>query len=278
MATLAAWLASRGELPHGAQTTRPLGHVGALARRLGGMFGDFLSLAFLPLADATAFTFVVAADGRAARGDRARRGRCARSRAARSWRVSSAFWSMLSGHLGGGAQAASARGLGVDVALAGAAAPAVAMIQTRRLTQSESTGAIVFYFSSVTAVLSARAACVAAALAGWRRPRATRREPALRRARRRCAFAELAAIGLLGGCGQILMTHCYRFADASVIAAFDYVAMIWAAALGYLAVRRDSRPRAFWRARRSSSRRARRCSRGSGGRSGSSAVAEQPSI
>ena len=42
------------------------------------------------------------------------------------------------------------------------------------------------------------------------------------------------AIGLSGGGAQILMTHCYRFADATVIAAFDYIAMIWAAALGYL--------------------------------------------
>src|SRR5208283_2945114 len=47
-------------------------------------------------------------------------------------------------------------------------------------------------------------------------------------------FSGLAAIGLLGGCGQIMMTHCYRFADASIIAAFDYVAMIWAAGLGFL--------------------------------------------
>ena len=31
-----------------------------------------------------------------------------------------------------------------------------------------------------------------------------------------------------------MMTHCYRFADASVVAAFDYVSMIWAAAFGYL--------------------------------------------
>ena len=46
-------------------------------------------------------------------------------------------------------------------------------------------------------------------------------------------FAMLGAIGLFGGVGQILMTHSYRFADASIIAAFDYVAMIWAAALGY---------------------------------------------
>jgi drug/metabolite transporter (DMT)-like permease len=43
----------------------------------------------------------------------------------------------------------------------------------------------------------------------------------------------LVSIGLLGGAGQILMTHSYRFADASIIAAFDYVSMIWAATLGY---------------------------------------------
>ena len=30
------------------------------------------------------------------------------------------------------------------------------------------------------------------------------------------------------------MTHCYRYADASIIAPFDYVSMIWAATLGYL--------------------------------------------
>ena len=30
------------------------------------------------------------------------------------------------------------------------------------------------------------------------------------------------------------MTHCYRFADASIVAAFDYTSLIWATALGYL--------------------------------------------
>ncbi len=46
-------------------------------------------------------------------------------------------------------------------------------------------------------------------------------------------FCLMTSIGLLGGAGQILMTHSYRFADASIIAAFDYVSMIWAATLGY---------------------------------------------
>ena len=37
-----------------------------------------------------------------------------------------------------------------------------------------------------------------------------------------------------GGAGQILMTHSYRFADASIIAAFDYLAMLWAVILGLM--------------------------------------------
>ena len=106
------------------------------------------------------------------------------------------------------------------------------MIQTRRLTRSEATGAIVFYFSTVTAVISAillllaafwpAGAPGAAFFAGQRFVAPDALE-----------FCLLASIGLLGGAGQILMTHSYRFADASIIAAFDYVSMIWAATFGY---------------------------------------------
>ncbi len=39
------------------------------------------------------------------------------------------------------------------------------------------------------------------------------------------------------------MTHSYRYADASVIAAFDYVSMIWAAGLGYLLFSEAPTPR-----------------------------------
>ena len=106
------------------------------------------------------------------------------------------------------------------------------MIQTRRLTRSEATGAIVFYFSTVTAVISAVLLLLAAFwpagapgadfFAGQRFVAPDALE-----------FCLLASIGLLGGAGQILMTHSYRFADASIIAAFDYVSMIWAATFGY---------------------------------------------
>jgi drug/metabolite transporter (DMT)-like permease len=142
---------------------------------------------------------------------------------------------MLFDHLGDGLGDSSAAGrasVGAMVALAGAASSAVAMIQTRRLTQSEATGAIVFYFTSVTTVISAALLTFAALwpagapggdfFAGQRFVAPSGLE-----------FGLLASIGLLGGAGQILMTHSYRYADASIIAAFDYVAMIWAATLGY---------------------------------------------
>ena len=44
----------------------------------------------------------------------------------------------------------------------------------------------------------------------------------------------LVAIGLLGGVGQIWLTDCVRYAEASVIAPFDYTSIIWAVMLGYL--------------------------------------------
>ena len=104
--------------------------------------------------------------------------------------------------------------------------------QTRRLARSEATGAIVFYFTTVTAAISAILLFLAALwpsgasgadfLAGQKFVAPSALE-----------FCLLVSIGLLGGAGQILMTHSYRFADASIVAAFDYVSMIWAATFGY---------------------------------------------
>ena len=43
----------------------------------------------------------------------------------------------------------------------------------------------------------------------------------------------LVMAGLLGGIGQILLTSSYRFADASLVAPFDYTSMILALLIGY---------------------------------------------
>src|SRR5690606_1526621 len=39
--------------------------------------------------------------------------------------------------------------------------------------------------------------------------------------------AALVAAGIFGGIGQVFLTQCYRFGDASTIAPFDYTSMIW---------------------------------------------------
>ena len=44
----------------------------------------------------------------------------------------------------------------------------------------------------------------------------------------------LLAIGMLGGVGQIFMTQAFRLAPPSVVAPFDYTAMIWAIAIGWM--------------------------------------------
>ena len=221
---LIGWLRSRGEFPGALATRRPFGHIGRSLAGTGGMYSSFAALGLLPLADATAFTFatplMIVPLAAILLGE-----------AVRPYRwgaVAAGFVGvviMLSDHLG--AQSAT-RAAGSTVALAGAGFAAVAMIQTRRLTQSEPTGAIVFYFSSVTSSVAALA-LVAAAIWPQGLWIGTQQfvvpEP-------REALA-LAAIGGLGGAGQILMTHSYRYADASVIAAFDYVAMIWASLLGF---------------------------------------------
>jgi drug/metabolite transporter (DMT)-like permease len=47
-------------------------------------------------------------------------------------------------------------------------------------------------------------------------------------------FAALAAIGLLGGLGHLVLTESYRYAPASVIAPYDYTAILFAFLLGYV--------------------------------------------
>ena len=45
----------------------------------------------------------------------------------------------------------------------------------------------------------------------------------------------LIGAGLIGGLGQILVTASYKYAEASMLAPFTYVSMIWALLIGYFA-------------------------------------------
>jgi drug/metabolite transporter (DMT)-like permease len=43
----------------------------------------------------------------------------------------------------------------------------------------------------------------------------------------------LVLCGISGGLGQILMTYSYRYGEPSLLAPFDYTAMVWAMLLGW---------------------------------------------
>ena len=78
------------------------------------------------------------------------------------------------------------------------------MIQTRRLTETETTSSIVFYFSLI---------CALAGLATWPFGWLVPTWP---------EFAALVTVGLCGGLAHILLTESYRLAPASLVAPFDY--------------------------------------------------------
>ena len=113
------------------------------------------------------------------------------------------------------AGAASAATIGSILALLAAFCNAGTVIQTRRLTQSETTSSIVFYFSLVTALAGALTLPFA-----WHSPTGSE-------------LTKLIALGILGGIAHIFLTESYRHAAASVVAPFDYSSMLWALLLGY---------------------------------------------
>ncbi|MCG6904224.1 MAG: DMT family transporter, partial [Rhodobacter sp.] len=123
---------------------------------------------------------------------------------------------VLSPRLQVGTSALDAREtLGAMVVLSGAIFGALAAVFVRRLVQTESTAAIVFWFSVTASGLS-----LLSLPWGWVVP--APREAAM-----------LIGAGLFGGLGQILMTSSYRLADASLIAPFEYTSMLLALGVGY---------------------------------------------
>jgi drug/metabolite transporter (DMT)-like permease len=105
--------------------------------------------------------------------------------------------------------------LGAVVVLTGAACAALAQVFVRKMVEYEETSAIVFWFSVTSTGLS-----LLTLPFGWQVP-----------------SLEVAALlilsGLLGGIGQIGLTAAYRYADAGLVAPFDYFSMLLALLIGY---------------------------------------------
>jgi drug/metabolite transporter (DMT)-like permease len=211
-----AW---RGELAAVVRTERPLGQASRGALSIVGMFCNFGALARLPLIEANAISFTSPLISVALAALVLKE----RVRIYRWSAVTIGFLGVLvvlAPHFTGDelavVLASAASVAGVAYALAGSVCNAGTMIQTRRLTQSETTSSIVFYFSLY---------CALAGLVTW--PFGWIMPP-------RAELAALVGTGLLGGAGHILLTESYRYASASVVAPFDYTSMIWALVLGYL--------------------------------------------
>jgi drug/metabolite transporter (DMT)-like permease len=109
------------------------------------------------------------------------------------------------------------------VPLLGAVFYAFAMISIRRLTGTEASSTIVFYFTFF-ATLAGLATLPLGAIdpeLAWVWPSSTE-------------WLIVLAIGLMGGSAQILLTIAYRCAPVSVVAPFDYMALVYGFILGFV--------------------------------------------
>ena len=209
-----AW---RRELMTAVRTSRPFGHFGRGAISVFGMFFNFAALARLPIVDVTTITFAsplitVALSAWILK---------ERVRIYRWTAVAIGFvgvivmlWPHLDVARYTGA-AASAATLGALFAMVSAFTNAGSVIQTRRLTETETTSSIVFYFSLF---------CTIGGLItlpfGWIVPTWPQ-------------LAALISLGMIGGLSHILLTESYRYAPASLVAPLDYTALLWAFIVGY---------------------------------------------
>ncbi len=99
--------------------------------------------------------------------------------------------------------------IGYVLAVASAALTALALIMVRSLIKTESPGAVALYF-----VLASLAGAVLTIPWGWVVPDAR-------------TLTLLILAGLFGGFGHITMTLAFRYAEASRLATFEYVALLW---------------------------------------------------
>ncbi|MCX7865469.1 MAG: DMT family transporter, partial [Novosphingobium sp.] len=106
--------------------------------------------------------------------------------------------------------------LGALAVIGSAAFAAGAMIQIRRLIGREPAITIVIYFTVISALMS-----LISLPFGW----------IVQDGRQ---LAVLVMAGIVGGIGQIFLTSCYRYADVSTIAPFEYASLVISLAVGWL--------------------------------------------
>jgi drug/metabolite transporter (DMT)-like permease len=213
---LVVWLAIRGELASGFRARSPMAHLWRGLIGVSAMAMSFSAFGLLPLTEVVAITYaaplfvtILAA--------------MFLGEAIRVYRLAAVALGMagvaivLSPRLSPDVLAGASEGeaLGAMLALFAAVLMALAQVFVRKLVRTETTSAIVFWFSLTSAGLA-----LLTLPWGWVVP--TPQEAAL-----------LVTAGLLGGVAQILLTSAYRHAEVGVIAPFEYVSMLFALAVGW---------------------------------------------
>ena len=219
------WLWQRGDLRHGLKPSNLMGHVWR------GIFGTtamgltFGGLSLLPLPEVTAigyatplFTVIFAV---LFLGERVR-----------LFRLSAVAVGLIGVlivlyprfTIGGDAVSQMAT-LGALMVLGASIMRALVQVHVRRLVQTDSTAAIVFFFSLTATVLSFMTLPLGM-LVDW--PALTWVMPGLQ------VSLLLICSGLIGGVAQIMITSSFRFGPVSMLAPFDYASMIFATLIGWL--------------------------------------------
>ena len=211
------WLIMLGQLSSGLRVSSIWGHV---ARGLSGtlaMAMIFAGLALLPLPEVTALTYttslLIVIFAALFLGEKVG-----------VFRISAVLIGLggvmiiLAPKLSvfGGGSVDHRAALGAAVVLIGATFAAIAQISIRSMIRTEHPAAIAFYFAVTATVLSALTMPF-----GWVVPTGW-------------LLTQLVLAGFIGGVAQIFLTLSYRYADASVVAPFDYASMLFALVIGYV--------------------------------------------
>jgi drug/metabolite transporter (DMT)-like permease len=115
--------------------------------------------------------------------------------------------------------------MGAIMVLGASIMRAMVQIHVRRLVQTDSTAAIVFFFSLTATVLSFLTLPLGLIL-NW--------SPFVWVMPGLGVSALLVVAGLIGGISQIMITSSFRFGPVSMLAPFDYASMIFATLIGWL--------------------------------------------
>lgn len=190
------------------RTRRPVGHLLRSTANLATMLLFYYALARMPLADVVAIAFAAPLIMTALSVPLLRE------------RVGPRRWGAVVIGFGGVLLVLRPSGEGIDsaavLALASALCYALTIIASRRLSSTESSHTILFYYS--LAVLAATGALMPWL---WRTPTADD------------AWVFL-LVGVTGSVGQLLLNHAFRYGEVSLLAPLDYTGLLWAIVYGFL--------------------------------------------